>query len=188
MPSKQVPTVLSFDNGVITPEDDMIIGMVFDWPHASTPAKCLRCDGSAVSRVTYAALFAVIGTDWGAGDGSTTFNLPPLSGRLRLGEGGGHAVTDTGGAETHTLTLAEIPAHAHGVNDAGHHHSIPVLTSSISLTAGNTCAQGVSDANTDAFDSADNGTGISIQNNGGGGAHSVLNPFACFRPLIYAGV
>lgn len=90
------------------------------------PAGWLICDGSAVSRSTYAALFTAVGTSFGAGDGSTTFNLPDLRGRFPLGKdnlGGTSAnrVTATQadnlgqgtGAETHTLTIAEMPAHTH---------------------------------------------------------------------------
>ena len=54
---------------------------------SGVPAHCLACDGSAVSRTTYAALFAAIGTTWGAGDGSSTFNLPDLRGEWVQGAG-----------------------------------------------------------------------------------------------------
>lgn len=93
---------------------------------ASTRAGCLLCDGSAVSRTTYAALFAAIGTTYGAGDGSTTFNVPDLRGRVPLGAGTGTAAGATahargsqptsgaGGEEAHTLSTAEMPSHNHG--------------------------------------------------------------------------
>lgn len=79
----------------------------------------LECDGSAISRTTYAELFTVIGTTYGAGDGSTTFNLPSQARRVLVGRGGsgtatlGSTVGSTGGAETHTLTQTEMPAHTH---------------------------------------------------------------------------
>jgi len=78
----------------------------------------LECDGSAVSRTTYANLFAAISTVYGAGDGSTTFNLPDFRGRTIIGEGQGSGLTnrsrgDTGGAETHTLTTNQMPSHRH---------------------------------------------------------------------------
>lgn len=83
----------------------------------------LACDGSAVSRATYAALFAAIGTNWGAGDGSTTFNLPDLRGRAMIGSGTGSGLTartlaQSGGAETHTLAASEMPSHSHNVQGA----------------------------------------------------------------------
>jgi microcystin-dependent protein len=81
----------------------------------------LRCAGAAVSRTTYADLFAVIGTAFGAGDGSTTFNLPDCRGRVlgAIGTGVGlsaRSLGDTVGAETHTLTIDQIPSHTHSVN------------------------------------------------------------------------
>jgi microcystin-dependent protein len=79
----------------------------------------LTCDGSAVSRTTYADLFSAIGTAYGVGDGSTTFNLPDFLGRTAIGTGSGSGLTsrargDKDGHETHQLTIAEMPAHTHG--------------------------------------------------------------------------
>jgi microcystin-dependent protein len=100
---------------------------------ATAPTGWLLCDGSAVSRTTYAGLYAAIGTSYGTGDGSTTFNLPDLRGRVALGAGtgagggasgsgkpaGGSALTartvgDWAGEEKHLLSVAEMPSHAHG--------------------------------------------------------------------------
>ena len=64
-----------------------IPGAVILWPSSVVPGGWLHCDGSAISRVTYAALFAVMGTQWGAGDGATTFNLPETRGRFPIGAG-----------------------------------------------------------------------------------------------------
>jgi microcystin-dependent protein len=97
--------------------------------------------GQAISRTTYAGLFGLISTTYGVGDGSTTFNLPDLRGRLlaaldnmggsaanRITSGGsginGTALGAVGGAETLTLTIGQIPAHSHGVTESPHSHTI----------------------------------------------------------------
>lgn len=77
-----------------------------------------RCDGSAISRTTYSALFALIGTSFGAGDGSTTFNIPDFRGRVYGTTGTGSGLTNrimgqTAGQETVTLTSGQIPSHNH---------------------------------------------------------------------------
>lgn len=99
------------------------------------PQGYLFCDGSAVSRTDYATLFAVIGTTYGAGDGSTTFNVPDMGGRVGLGKSSSHALGSKGGSETVTLVTANLPEHHHSVPAHGHTHTItattPKLTHSI---------------------------------------------------------
>lgn len=93
---------------------------------SSAPTGWLLCDGSAVSRTTYADLFAAIGTQFGSGNGSTTFNLPNLKGRVPVGIDTGQTEFDvrgeTGGAKTVTLTAAESGLRSHwhqvGLQDA----------------------------------------------------------------------
>lgn len=88
-------------------------------PFGSTtvpPTGWLACDGSAVSRTTYAALFDVIGTTYGTGDGSTTFNIPDLRGRVATGKSASGTFSTmgaTGGAETRKITSANLPTHTH---------------------------------------------------------------------------
>lgn len=88
----------------------------------TVPSGYLLCNGQAVSRTTYASLFAAIGTKYGAGNGSTTFNVPNLSGRTVIGTSSSYALGAVGGAETHihatqnhTLTIAEMPSHNHRI-------------------------------------------------------------------------
>tara|TARA_E500000318_G_C3522838_1_gene197120 strand:- start:232 stop:930 length:699 start_codon:yes stop_codon:yes gene_type:complete len=76
------------------------VGTILPWSNSTLPSGYLNCDGSAVSRSTYSALFAIISTDYGAGDGSSTFNLPDLQDKVPLGVSGSKAVASTGGAAT----------------------------------------------------------------------------------------
>lgn len=112
-------------------------GAVSPFAGSAAPAGWLVCDGSAVSRATYARLFAAIATTWGAGDGSTTFNLPDLRGRAVIGVGTGSGLTARTlaaavGAETVALTDANLNAHSHsigGSSGAGtsHNHGVGTL-------------------------------------------------------------
>ena len=77
---------------------------IVPWSSASVPSGFLECDGTAVSRTTYSALFAVVGTTYGAGDGSTTFNTPDLQDNIAVGKSGTKALGSTGGANTATST------------------------------------------------------------------------------------
>lgn len=90
------------------------------WITACTVLPWVSCDGSAVSRTTYAYLYSILGTTWGAGDGSTTFNLPDLRNRARVSVGGsrltaggsgidGATVGSVGGVQTVTLAQANLP-------------------------------------------------------------------------------
>jgi microcystin-dependent protein len=105
--------------------DGNLVGTIIAWPSVTPPTGYLLCDGSAQSRTTYAQLFSVVGTSFGAGDGATTFNLPDLRSKMIIGVGQGTSLTNrtlamTGGEETHVLSLAELAAHAH--NGGNHQH------------------------------------------------------------------
>lgn len=97
------------------------------------PAGWLLCDGSPVSRTTYAALWGVLGTSYGSGDTVTTFNLPDLENRFPLGAGS-RALGNSGGEETVALTQAEMPSHSHNLNN--HTHSTPNHTHTGSASLG----------------------------------------------------
>jgi len=113
-------------------------GALMPYAGSSAPTGYLLCDGSAVSRSTYATLFSAIGTQYGAGDGSSTFALPDLRGRVVAGQddmggssadrltdqtGGlnGDTLGDTGGSETQALVEANLPAHTHTFSDTDSH-------------------------------------------------------------------
>lgn len=87
--------------------DTAMTGEIKMWGTTTAPADWFICDGSAISRTTYAALFAVIGTTFGAGNGTTTFNIPDMRQRFPLGKaasGTGSTLGETGGAIDHTHT------------------------------------------------------------------------------------
>lgn len=105
----------------------MPVGTGAMWFAAAAPTGWLLCDGTAVSRATYSDLFAVISTTYGAGNGSTTFNLPDLRQRFPLGKaasGTGSSLAGTGGSIDHTHTYTDVVNHTHPVNitDPGHTH------------------------------------------------------------------
>jgi microcystin-dependent protein len=103
------------------------VGTVLQFAGATRPAGWLFCLGQAVSRTTYASLFTALGTTYGSGDGSTTFNVPDCRGRTAYGLDNGAAritvaggnmdgtvLGNTGGQQNVTLTVSQIPAHTHG--------------------------------------------------------------------------
>lgn len=95
-------------------------GIIAPYAGVTSPEGWLLCDGRAVLRVELPELFAAIGTAYGAGDGSTTFNLPDLRGRVATGldvaQAEFDALGEQGGAKTHKLTVGEMPAHDHDFN------------------------------------------------------------------------
>lgn len=112
----------------------MFIGNIIAFSGFNTPDGYLECDGSAVSRDDYPDLFSVIGTSYGEGDGSTTFNLPNLSGRVALGASQGYSVGANGGEEAHSLAALELPSHIHLIPEHTHGNSIDAETPSLSHT------------------------------------------------------
>lgn len=118
-------TAFVLANGVPT-------GALNMWPTSSAPTGWLLCNGATVSRTTYANLFGIIGTAFGAGDGSTTFTLPDYRSRMPIGASGSYALAATGGSAdavvvSHTHTATSV------VTDPGHSHT---LTASAWATTG----------------------------------------------------
>lgn len=150
---------LSELNGVFVP-----IGNVMFRPIDSLPTGWLNCNGQEVSRTTYASLYATIGDSFGVASNPDNFKLPNYRDVFLLGAGSSRAPGATGGSETHTLTLAETPAHDHGMPlDAGGMRT--------------TTAPGIGNNNDDA------NTGQSVyavdtfESAGGGAAHNNMPPY-----------
>lgn len=99
------------------------IGSMMLWSTSDAPSGFLLCNGQAVSRTAFAPLFAVIGTLWGAGNGSTTFNVPNTANRVVRGVGNNYTQGSTGGAESVTLAATNLPNHSHTIFDPQHAHT-----------------------------------------------------------------
>ncbi len=167
-------------------------GAIFPYASASAPTGYLLCDASAVSRTTYAALFAVIGVSFGAGNGTTTFLVPNLVGNYPIGAGGGYMFATTGGVSTVTLSVPNMPSHSHGVNDPGHTHT--QYTYNDDYNGSNLDGQLPPAWSNDAFATTPNThywsnicaatTGITIQNTGSGTAFTTISPYLALSYII----
>lgn len=164
------------------------IATILPYAGATAPTKYALCYGQAISRTTYAALFTAIGTTYGTGDGSTTFNLPDLRGRVPAGQddmggtsanrltgqtGGvnGDTLGGVGGTETHKLTVTEMPAHTHGPD-----------TSLASSFYGDYAAGGLNGGRPTG-----GGTQLRMMttgSTGGGGAHNNMQPTIILNYII----
>ena len=184
------------------------VGSMQAFAGSSAPTGWLLCNGTTASRTTYSNLFSVIGTTYGVGDGSTTFGLPDMRGRVPMGAGtgnqqnasgsgvitGGTAMTPRtagafGGEETHLLSSAEIPAHSHPVSDPGHNHgAIATAGGGGGATVAGWTVGGASAANATNFAyTGSSTTGLTVSNNtGGGGRHAVVPPFVVLNYIIKA--
>ena len=137
------------------------VGAIKPWTKTTAPDGYLLCNGGAVSRTTYADLFAVISTTYGAGDGSTTFNVPQLQGKMPQGyDGNTYNLAGTGGANTVTVAVTNNQA----VNSSLANNQGVSVTGSISNTSIST-AQLASHSHTRG-----------AVGGGGGGIQSMGNP------------
>ena len=119
-------TKYNFDGANLTDVEGIPTATIIPWSDSSAPSGFLECNGAAVSRSTYAALFAVIGTTYGAGNGSTTFAVPDLQDNVAVSKSGTKNLASTGGANTvaatgniagstanASLTTAQLASHSH---------------------------------------------------------------------------
>jgi len=169
-------------------------GVIADYAGATPPDGWLLCYGQAVSRTTYAELFTAIGTNYGTGDGSTTFNIPDERGVVTAGKddmggtpanrltglaGGvdGSVLGAIGGLQQHTLTAAQMPVHTHTQNQ--HRH----LMTSVAIGATRNYSNFGSDAGIVGNRFTDYET-ASNQNAGSGGAHNNVQPTGIKNRII----
>mgnify|MGYP003114491442 CR=1 FL=1 len=121
-------TRYDFTGANLTGIEGIPTGTIVPWSASSVPTGFLECDGSTVSRSTYSGLFAVVGTTYGAGDGSSTFGIPDLQDNVCVGKSNNKALASTGGANTvtstgnvggttanATLSTAQLASHTHQV-------------------------------------------------------------------------
>lgn len=188
------------------------VGAVTDFAGTSAPSGWLLCYGQAISRTTYSALFTAISTTYGVGDGSTTFNVPDARGRVSAGKddmggasanrltnqsGGldGDTLGATGGAETHTLTEAQLAAHTHAagtlaaVSGGAHTHTIAKATGgtgSASAVEEFTNASGTISTNSGGAHT--HTISGSTASSGSGTAHNNVQPTIIFNKIIFTGV
>jgi microcystin-dependent protein len=99
-------TKYNFNGSDLTGIEGIPTATIVPWTASSLPTGFLECDGAAVSRSTYSALFAIVGTTYGAGDGSSTFNTPNLADNVAVGKSNNKALASTGGANTVTVNVA----------------------------------------------------------------------------------
>jgi microcystin-dependent protein len=159
-------TKYDFDGANIQGLVGVTTGSVIPWGATSIPSGFLECDGSAVSRTTYATLFSTIGTTYGSGDGSSTFNVPDIADNVVVGKSPGKALASTGGANTvassgniggsagnTTISTSQLPSHGHPATGRAANH------------------QAHAQNNTGGSPRYPNSTSTS-SNSGSGGAHS----------------
>jgi microcystin-dependent protein len=179
-------TKYDFDGGNLTGIEGIPTATVVPWTDSSVPSGFLECNGAAVSRTTYSALFAIIGTTYGAGDGASTFNIPDLQDEVVVGKSNNKALGSTGGANTvtstgnvggstanATLSTAQLASHSH-----------PGANNPISSPVSNPASAGNFFHNPGSSGNAGSGSGHShnMSANFSGDATSVLQPYLT---LIY---
>lgn len=154
----------------------------------TAPSGWLACDGSAVSRTAQAPLFAAIGTLYGPGDGTTTFNLPNAAGKADVGVDptssvlpGAATVGSTLGEAAHVLTIAELAAHNHsgatGTESATHTHSYSVPSSTTNVGPSATTPVFLGGGLTSASSGTENASHThAIPSQGSGTAHNNVQP------------
>lgn len=169
-------------------------GIIVPWSNASVPSGFLECNGAAVSRTTYSALFAVVSTTYGAGDGSTTFNVPDLTDRVAIGKSPTYALASTGGAnavaaagniagsvDATALTAPVLAAHSHPSGSVPNSGGSMNTSNPEQSTVGSADAMGSVSLNTAGGDGTHTHP---LAANFVGGSDSVLQPYLTVMYII----
>lgn len=155
-------------------------GFIYPLATPVVPEGFLLCDGAEYNRTEYSELFAAIGTIYGSGDGSTTFNVPNLATRVPVGKGSGYALGATGGESEHTLTLNEMPTHDHGSDSKN-------MMGDIGLQVSGDEGGGVGFGVEWAYLSPRTDLYIHVEPNGGSQAHNNMQPYTVVNYIIATG-
>lgn len=160
------------------------LGRIEPFAGSTVPTGWLLCDGAAVSRSLYPGLFALIGTTYGAGNGTTTFNVPNARGRALVGRDASQTEFDTlgetGGAKTHTLTEAQMPSHTHGPGAGTQFSAYGAGASRQTFATGGSWWVLTSTALADVSSAATTGS------RGSGAPHNNLQPYLTVNYIIRA--
>lgn len=170
--------VSGYNGGTITGELKM-------WPTAAAPAGYLLCNGALVSRTTYADLFAIIGTTYGAGDNTTTFGLPNFNDRMPIGAGVTYSANTTGGSKD-AITVS----HTHTATDAGHTHGYAVWFDAAGSHTqyGSDGGQPYSSAGGASKTTVSSAASISVASAGASGTNANLPPYIGVHFIIRTGL
>ena len=182
-------TRYDFDGANLTGIEGIPTATIVPWSSSSVPSGFLECNGAAVSRSTYSALFAIVGTTYGAGDGASTFNLPDLQDNVAMGKSGTKALASTGGANTvaasGTVGGSTANASLSTAQLASHSHSIRTTTYP---TASNSNLRQGASATAGSVNSGNQGSGTghshNMSANFSGTATSVVQPYLTILYII----
>ena len=181
-------TKYNFTSNNLTGSLIVATGTIVPWTVSSAPTGYLECDGSAVSRTTYSVLFGVIGTTYGAGDGSSTFALPDLKDRVIYGKSSSVSLASTGGSADAT-NVAHSHSATSSVSDSGHAHEIMQELQGAFANNG-AFIQPATTAISNDFtnNSASATTGISVSTTvasaGSSATNANLQPYLCLKFMI----
>jgi len=183
----------SINNTLLTNYASTPIGTINQYAGSTAPLGWLICNGAAISRTTYSDLFAVISTNYGTGDGSTTFNIPNLQNRLPIGKGSGNFSTlnTTGGSDTTALTLSSvnIPSHNHYLFTRQNYTGSNTTLTNSQYVVDVTTFGG---SGTNAYNYAAQGTATAAtvglsSSTGSGTAFNAMPPYIVLNYIIYTG-